>query len=228
MKITKSQFTFSILLSAAIVGVVLAGSGYWVQWQARSGGYGDGTEIPALVTLPEPRPLAKFTLVDDAKHIFDIQSLESRWSFIFFGFMYCPDICPTTLQDLSYVKREILARGIPEQAIQFVFISVDPARDKSEQIDKYVSYFDAGFEGATGSIGQLNNLTRQLGAPFMAGANAGDDVYEVAHSSAVYLIDPSQRFAGLISSPFVAEDVAEQFADLYRASQAAARDDQSG
>ena len=136
-----------------------------------------------------------------------------------FWFYVCPDICPTTLQDLSQVKREILARGVPDEAIQFVFISVDPARDKSEQITKYVTYFDPGFQGATGSIGQLNNLTRQLGAPFMAEENKGDDIYEVAHSSAVYLIDPQQRYTGMISSPFSAAEVAEQFADLYRATE---------
>ncbi len=228
MKVSRNQITFTVLVIAATVGVTLAVSGYWMQWQARSGGYGGFSEAPALIALPEPRPLAKFTLVDDAKNIFDFQALEARWSFVFFGFMYCPDICPTTLQDLSQVKREILAMGIPDEAVQFVFISVDPARDKGEQISKYVAYFDAGFLGATGSIGQLNNLTRQLGAPFMAGENAGDDIYEVVHSSAVYLIDPRQRYAGLISSPFVASDVAEEFAELYRAAKDGSPEDQSG
>lgn len=228
LKINKSQLTLSILSVAAALGVVLAVSGYWMQWQTRNVDYDNGNALPALVALPEPRPLGKFTLVDDAKNIFDIQSLEARWSFIFFGFMYCPDICPTTLQDLSQVKREILARGIPEQALQFVFVSVDPARDKGEQIDKYVTYFDPGFQGATGSVGQLNNLTRQLGAPFMLGENAGDDIYDVVHSSAVYLIDPEQRYAGLISSPFVAAEVAEEFAALYEAAADPKPDGQSG
>ena len=213
--ISSNKITFTVLALSAALGVGLAVSGYWMQWQAGRGGY-DDSERPAFITLPQPRPLGKFTLVDDARKVFDIQSLDARWSFVFFGFMYCPDICPTTLQDLSQVKREILAQGVPDEAIQFVFISVDPARDKSEQINKYVTYFDPGFQGATGSIGQLNNLTRQLGAPFMAEENKGDDIYEVAHSSAVYLIDPQQRYAGMISSPFSATEVAEQFADLYR------------
>lgn len=222
LKITKHQLRLSVLALAAVIGAGLSASGYWIQWQNQTGGYSDTSQLPALVTLPERRPLAKFTLVDDAGNVFDTQSLEDRWSFLFFGFMHCPDICPTTLQELSLVKREILAQGVPEQALQFVFISVDPERDKSDEIAQYVAYFDSGFEGVTGSIGQLTNLTRQLGAPFMLGESAGDDAYDVAHSSSVYLIDPDGQFAGLIRSPLIVEQVARQFTKLYRTAPKAA------
>ena len=137
---------------------------------------------------------------------------------LFFGFTYCPDICPTTLYDLSQVKRELVALGIAEDDIQFVFISVDPERDKAAQIKRYVQYFDASFLGATGSIGQLTNLTRQLGAPFRAEPETAENVYEVTHSSAVYLVDPLVQYAGVISPPFVASEVAADFEALYRQS----------
>jgi len=225
LKITKNQLRFSVLALAGIVGVGLAASGYWMQWRSQSSGYSGAQELPALVTLPERRALAKFTLVDDAGNVFDTQSLEGRWSFVFFGFMHCPDICPTTLQELSLVKRAILAEGVPEQAFQVVFVSVDPERDKSEQLAEYVAYFDSGFKGVTGSIGQLTNLTRQLGAPFMLGENSGDDVYEVAHSSSVYLIDPAGQYAGVVRSPLVVEQVASQFVDLYHRPPTKARPD---
>ena len=131
--------------------------------------------------------------------------------------MYCPDICPTTLHDLSLVKKEMLAKGINEREIQFVFISVDPARDKAAQIQRYVKYFDPDFVAATGSVGQLTNLTRQLGAPFRAEPETAENVYEVTHSSAVYLVDPMGQYTGIISPPFVAADVAAQFFNLYNA-----------
>ena len=128
--------------------------------------------------------------------------------------MYCPDICPTTLYDLSQVKREMMAQGVVEQDIQFVFISVDPARDKAAQIQRYVQYFDPSFLGATGSIGQLTNLTRQLGAPFRAEPATSENVYEVTHSSAVYIVDPLAQYTGVISPPFVPKDIASQFSAL--------------
>jgi protein SCO1/2 len=202
-----------VLVAAAAVGLALAGSGYWALWQSRTAS-ADIDIPPALVTFPERRPLAEFILVDDEKGVFDLKSLEAKWSFIFFGFMYCPDICPTTLYDLSQVKREMIAQGVSEQDIQFVFISVDPARDKAAQIQRYVQYFDPSFLGATGSIGQLTNLTRQLGAPFRAEPETAENVYEVTHSSAVYIVDPLVQYTGIISPPFVAEDVASQVSAL--------------
>ncbi len=213
--ITREKLMAAVLVAAALVGVALTGSGYWALWQSRSAAKEKLMPAP-LVAFPERKPLAEFILVDDEKGVFDLKSLDSRWSFIFFGFMYCPDICPTTLYDLSQVKKEIVAQGISESDMQFVFISVDPARDKAAQIQRYVQYFDPAFLGATGSIGQLSNLTRQLGAPFRAQPETATNVYEVAHSSAVYLVDPLGQYAGIISPPFVASEVAAQFSELYR------------
>lgn len=214
--ITREKLMVAVLVAAAVVGIALAGSGYWALWQSRNPSTADA--FPAsLIAFPERKPLAEFVLVDDEKGVFDLKSLESRWSFIFFGFMYCPDVCPTTLYDMSSVKREIVARGISAADIQFVFISVDPARDKAAQIQRYVKYFDPDFLGATGSIGQLTNLTRQLGAPFRAEPETATNVYEVTHSSAVYLVDPLGQYAGIISPPFVASEVAVQFSELYSA-----------
>ena len=214
--IVREKLMAAALIGAAAVGLVMAGSGYWTLWQTRNND-AENVLAPALVTLPERRPLAEFILVDDEKGVFDLGSLTSRWSFIFFGFMYCPDICPTTLYDLSLVKKEMLATGINEREIQFVFISVDPARDKAAQIQRYVKYFDPDFVAATGSVGQLTNLTRQLGAPFRAEPETAENIYEVTHSSAVYLVDPLGQYTGIISPPFVAAEVAAQFSTLYNA-----------
>jgi protein SCO1/2 len=213
--VTREKLMAAVLIAAAVVGVALAGSGYWTLWQSRNPA-ADQLLPASIITFPERKPLAEFILVDDEKGVFDLKSLKSRWSFIFFGFMYCPDICPTTLYDLSHVKREIVAQGISESNIQFVFISVDPARDKAAQIQRYVQYFDPAFLGATGSMGQLTNLTRQLGAPFRAEPETAENVYEVTHSSAVYLVDPLGQYVGIISPPFVASEVAVQFSELYR------------
>ena len=213
--ITREKLMVALLVAAAVLGITLAGSGYWAFWQSRNAA-GEQFTPTSLVAFPERKPLAEFILVDDEKGVFDLKSLESRWSFIFFGFMYCPDICPTTLYDLSQVKREIVAQGVSESDIQFVFISVDPARDKAAQIQRYVQYFDPTFLSATGSIGQLTNLTRQLGAPFRAEPQTATNVYEVTHSSAVYLVDPLGQYAGIISPPFVAAEVATEFSELYR------------
>lgn len=201
------------LLAAAVAGLTLAGTGYWTLWQSQSE-TPDDAWAPALVAFPERRPLAEFILVDDAKRVFDLKSLQARWSFLFFGFMYCPDICPTTLYDLSKVKAALFGHGLSDKEVQFVFISVDPARDKAAKLQRYVEYFDSSFLAATGSVGQLTNLTRQLGAPFRVESQTAENVYEVTHSSAIYLVDPKGQYAGTISPPFVTSDVANQFVSL--------------
>jgi len=210
----QDKWMSATLLAAAVAGLTLVGTGYWTLWQSQNE-TADDAWAPALVAFPERRPLAEFILVDDAKRVFDLKALQSRWSFLFFGFMYCPDICPTTLYDLSKVKENLLQRGLNDEDLQFVFISVDPARDKAAKLQRYVEYFDPSFLATTGSVGQLTNLTRQLGAPFRAEPETAENVYEVTHSSAIYVVDPEGRYAGIISPPFVAADVAGQFVSLY-------------
>ena len=214
----RDKWMSATLLAAAVAGLTLAGTGYWTLWQSQSE-TSDDTWAPALVALPERRPLAEFILVDDAKRVFDLTSLQARWSFLFFGFMYCPDICPTTLYDLSKVKAALFERGLSEKDVQFVFISVDPARDKAARLQRYVEYFDPSFLATTGSVGQLTNLTRQLGSPFRAEPETAENVYEVTHSSAIYLVDPKGQYAGIISPPFVTAAVADQIVLLYETTQ---------
>lgn len=214
-RLRQDKWMSATLLAAAIAGLTLAGTGYWALWQAQTEPP-DDTWAPALVAFPERRPLAEFILVDDAKRVFDLKSLQARWSFLFFGFMYCPDICPTTLYDLSKVKAALVEHGLSDKEVQFVFISVDPARDKAVQLQRYVEYFDPSFLATTGSLGQLTNLTRQLGAPFRTEPETAENVYEVTHSSAVYLVDPKGQYAGIISPPFITTDVADQFVSLYK------------
>jgi len=214
----RDKWMSATLLAAAIAGLALAGTGYWTLWQTQNEAVDDAW-APALVAFPERRPLAEFILVDDAKRVFDLKSLQARWSFLFFGFMYCPDICPTTLYDLSKVRAALYEHGLSEKDVQFVFISVDPARDKAAKLQRYVEYFDPSFVATTGSVGQLTNLTRQLGAPFRTEPETAENVYEVTHSSAIYLVDPKGQYAGIISPPFVTADVANQFVSLYETTQ---------
>ncbi|MGB0513221.1 MAG: SCO family protein, partial [Wenzhouxiangellaceae bacterium] len=108
-----------VAVAATLIGVIAAR-----QW------LGPPAEYLAASIYPEARPLSEFRLTDADGQAFTEQRLRDRITLLFFGFTNCPDICPTTLYDLSLVKREMVALGISESDIQFVFISVDPARDK--------------------------------------------------------------------------------------------------
>ncbi len=163
------------------------------------------------ILLPEARELSPFTLTDMENRPFDLKRLQGKWSFVFFGYTHCPDICPTTLSTLKGAARHLQqAEGNLGDA-QFVFISVDPKRDSLAHLKQYVAYFHPDFIGVTGEKEQIDNLARQLGAIYMFDGDTASDDYIVNHSAAVVLIDPQGRWVGRFSPPHRAAVIADDF-----------------
>jgi protein SCO1 len=152
----------------------------------------------AGMTILEPAlPLPEFRLQDQNNQVFDRARLQGKWSFVFFGYTHCPDICPTTLVVLRDVQK---IAGGQDRNIQYVFVSVDPERDKAATLKSYLHYFHPEFIGATGGQGELMRLTRALGVYYESGEARGGS-YEVHHSAAIFLIDPEARLHALFAGP---------------------------
>ena len=164
--------------------------------------------------LPEARALPDFLLEDHHGKAFTNESLRGKWSFVFFGYTHCPDVCPTTLALLNQVD-EKLKKAKDIVLPQTIFISVDPERDTMEQLAEYVPYFNPEFIGVRGSIQQLQALTAPLGIAFGQEGNEEGDVesddYEVFHSSRILLIDPKARLKALFSSPQDVNQIASDY-----------------
>jgi protein SCO1/2 len=169
------------------------------------------------ILWPEPKPLQAFTLVDQHQQPFTLERLNGKWTFLFFGYTSCPDICPTTMTVLKTVY-ERLQQEITETPakIQVVFISVDPQRDMPKQLAEYVAFFNQEFIGVTGVEAEINGLTRQLGAGYLKQpvGTAGD--YQISHTSTIFLIDPQQRLYAGFSPPQVPETIVNQSLKLFR------------
>jgi protein SCO1/2 len=164
-----------------------------------------------MTLFPEPKPLTAFALTDDKNRVFDLASLKGKWSFLFFGFTHCPDVCPTTLAILART-RDIIARNkVGADNIQFVFISVDPNRDTSSKLRQYVEYFDTAFVGVTGDNAQIGNLAGQLGATYQVAIAPGLENYPVYHTTAVFLVDPRARSHAVFTPPHDAETISRRF-----------------
>ena len=98
----------------------------------------------------EPRALPAFELIDQARAPFGPERLRGQWTFLFFGFVNCPDVCPTTLAMLADVRARI-ATDLPRGDVpQVVLVSVDPGRDTPPVLAQYVAHFDPSFTGVTG------------------------------------------------------------------------------
>lgn len=170
--------------------------------------------IPAVlnaVLLPEPRPLSDFSLTDMNGKPFDLSRLQGKWSFLFFGYTHCPDICPTTLATLKGTARKLQQPPEVYRDTQFLFISVDPKRDSPAHLREYVGYFHPDFLAATGDKAHIDALARQVGAIYMFDGDTSGDDYIVNHSATIVLIDPEGRWVGRFNPPHSATKIADDF-----------------
>lgn len=154
----------------------------------------------SATVLPEAKALPNFLLEDHHGHEFKKENLKGQWSFIFFGYTHCPDVCPTTLSLLNQVD-EILKKVPGVTLPKTIFISVDPARDTRALLAEYVPYFNTEFIGVTGRPENLKMLTKSLGIAFGKEGDVESGDYEVFHSARIMLIDPEARLKALFSYP---------------------------
>jgi len=167
--------------------------------------------------FPVARDIQPFELVDHNNEAFNNASLQNRWSFLFFGYTYCPDVCPTTLSVLNSVAQRLQD---VEEELRFVFVTVDPERDTSARLAGFVTYFNRDFIGVTGTDQGLEQLTRQLGILHVREPQEpGSESYLVDHTAAVFLFDPDGRYHAVFSPPLSAEKIADDFRKMLKAYQ---------
>ena len=171
------------LIFALVVLLIAAVTGAGALWLTRSGGpIGSGV---ALVGGP-------FTLTDQTGKRVTDQDFRGKYMLIFFGFTYCPDVCPSELQVMSAALDEL---GPVGEKIQPVFITIDPARDTPEAMKLYVSNFHPRLVGLTGSdqdIAAVAKAYRVYYAKAKGAENSPD--YLMDHSTILYLIGPDGKF----------------------------------
>lgn len=165
--------------------------------------------LPLLSTLrPEPLPLENFSLIDQHSNPFTLDQLRGKWSFMFFGYTSCPDICPTTLFEMKNVANKFSQEN-QDNNLQFIFVSIDPERDDVEQLEEYMNHFNQEFIGLTGSQSKIDVLTQQLNVLVVREPSSND--YQFSHTSSIMLIDPKQRWFASFPPPHNDERIAKQF-----------------
>lgn len=134
-----------------------------------------------------------FTLVDQNGRTVTAGDFRGRFMLLYFGYTYCPDVCPTTLTTMADAIDILDGDG---ESIVPIFITVDPERDTPEHLKMYVNYFHPRLVGLTGtpqSVGAAARAYRIYYAKAPQGAAAGDD-YLMDHSSGIYLMGPDGAF----------------------------------
>ena len=196
-----------VLVAAVVVAGILAGAVAHRYFRERDSAV---ATLERATLYQAPRPLPDFLLVDQLGAAFGPARLRGGWTFLFFGFVNCPDICPTTLATLAAVRRTLADLPAGEQP-GVALVSVDPARDTPPVLERYVSHFDPSFTGLTGAPGQLDALARDLGVAVIVGPEDADGNYSVDHSAAVFLVDPGSRVVALFNTPHDTAAIARDY-----------------
>jgi len=150
------------------------------------------------LTQAPPAPAASdvggpFRLVDQTGRAVDQRLLEGRWSAVFFGYTFCPDICPTSLSAIA----QALSALTPEEMtkVKTFFISVDPERDTMDVLKVYAPFFHPGIVGLSGSSEQVAQVARLYGARYMKQKPDENGLYSVDHSAYIYVVAPDGKLA---------------------------------
>ena len=196
----------------ALVAVAAVWLGIWFSLQD-PGLRGNLPEGMEATVLEEPRELKPFSLKDHNGQSFSLEQLQGQWSFLFFGFTNCPDVCPAALHTLKSVWQKLSTEPGDPQHPKLFFISVDPDRDDLEILKQYVTYFNPDFVGVTGKLDEIDNLTGQLGVLYGYDENkdSNPNDYTVNHSAQILLIDPEARLRAVISPPHDSTTIARNF-----------------
>lgn len=188
-----SKRALIIIALVAVLGLVAGAAMFW------------RVEAPTTGSQGQADVGGPFELVNQDGQTVDQSILKGRWSVVFFGFTYCPDICPATLQSVAAAQAQLGPRA---DDLQTVFISVDPERDTPEQLKTYLSLdaFPDGVIGLTGSPEQIEQVAKSYYVYYRKSGDGPD--YTIDHSTAAYLMDPKGRFNRVLAYGIAPDEMA--------------------
>ena len=167
-----------------------------------------------LYLIEPARDLGSFNLIDSNEKEFLPQDFEGKWNVLFFGFTFCPDICPITMSMLSRIEKEIDSQELDK--IRIFLVTVDPVRDNPNQLKIYLKNFSENFTGLTGGLDQIYNFATRVNAPFTPINNSKDPYYTVDHTGSIVLIDPDGNYAGFFRAPHNQDKIKKALLEITR------------
>ncbi|MDP3560017.1 MAG: SCO family protein [Legionellaceae bacterium] len=162
--------------------------------------------------LDKPRALPSFQAEGTNTKVFSSEQLKNHWTFLFFGFTNCPDVCPTTMHDLTKMMT-ILEQKHSDPLPQVVLFSIDPNRDSIARLREYTHAFHTSFIGVRSNKNTLNLLTKTLGVAFNT-VHLKNNQYTLQHTQAVMLINPKGELVAFFTNPHQPEAMAKDYQSI--------------
>lgn len=207
-----NQLSNSKLLIPVMAFIIVSATamGFYISLKQSQQSQQSNPGIPGLF-WPQPKQINDFLTLDQTGAPFDLSNMQGKWSFLFFGYTHCPDICPITMAVMADIY-DVLEQE--NNNIQTVFVSVDPERDTTDKLSQYVNYFNTDFIGLGGTLDMIDSLTRQIGVPYFHNKEEGVENYLVDHSASIFLIDPKGRMVARFSAPHQKAPIIEKFTKI--------------
>lgn len=189
-----------LLWFAAATAIAVSGALYFKDRMARTPA-SDEQQQRTAEEIAREIVTGEFSLVDGhGRHVTDAD-FRGSWLLVFFGFTHCPDVCPTTLGTIALVMDQL---GDNADAVQPLFITVDPARDTPNVVAEYVAAFHPKIIGLTGSAAEIAAAAKSYRAYFAKVPVSGEgrpesNDYTMDHSAHIYLMDPDGVYATVFS-----------------------------
>lgn len=168
--------------------------------------------LALIVIRPDP-PAQKgappiggtFTLVNHLGETVTDADFRGRFLLVFFGYTYCPDVCPTTLTAISDALDLLGAEG---DKLTPVFITVDPVRDTPEYLAEYLAYFHPQMVGLGGTPEQIAAVSEAYRVYYAKAGKEGNEDYIMDHTAVIYLMDPAGNYLAHFANETTPEDMA--------------------
>jgi protein SCO1 len=197
-----SKSILYIILAAFAAGFGLWAAQHWFKpTQAQA--------APVLQTVrlfPEAREIPDFALQSANGKVLNKASINKHWTLVFLGFTHCPDVCPTTLGELS--KAQKTWEALPaETRPRVLFVSVDPDRDTPKALAEYAAFFQADTLTATAQEPVLAEFVQSIAMVYAKKPLENGD-YTMDHSSTIVVLNPEGNEVGIIRPPFAPEKIA--------------------
>ncbi|HEY2445711.1 MAG TPA: SCO family protein [Rhizomicrobium sp.] len=137
---------------------------------------------------------------------------KGKWVLIYFGYTFCPDVCPTTLNELGGALKQL---GVKAKRVQALFITVDPVRDTQRVMALYLKAFDPRIVGLRGDPDEIESAAKNFHVYYRA-RSLGHGEYAIDHSSYIYVIDPQGHFVQLLAPDAPGHRIAQELQRLIR------------
>ena len=210
------KYQFLVFFSAILIAL---GGLFWFA-QTKKDQSLDLEQLNALglVQLPFPRTLENLELLTQEGELFDGSQLVGKWTYAFFGYTNCPDICPVTMNFLESTEQRLRETLDSNQfdVFQGMFVTVDVARDGVDEVREFVSRYSDLFLGVTGTDEKIADFAKQVAVGYRRIPSASEIQYLVEHQGNIVVFDPQGDCYGYIKPPFDTVQLTRLFQHLIK------------